>query len=246
MGIQCLPSKGGSNLTIMEEFKLLKTQRNQVAQAIVEARLNLSDFEWQTFNYDTGDSVYSSPMLVHLPTRFFCQLGKVGDLRSVRYSPAHEDQYFEAYGIKDWAKQLVFVHKWLSNLKREMDAPDLWAVLVQEKQLSEAASSEAIKNTPFAEHELTHISASVAEIKEFLFRTQELNESHQAFVTARLNYLEGASRRGVGRVDWFNLTVSVLTSIVLQVGLNPDAARELFRIAGGTLQSLLGGPALLP
>ena len=110
----------------------------------------------------------------------------------------------------------------------------------------DAVAEEDASNAPFTLEEREQIANQLSEIKEFLFTTQEFNESHKSFITARLNYLKESSER-MGRKDWLTNVVGGLLSIAMGAGLTSDTARELFRFAANALSNFVGGlPHLLP
>ena len=51
-----------------------------------------------------------------------------------------------------WAGKRAALRMWLGNIKREIDAPDLWASFSQEDELLSLEPTEAV-NTPFSPEE---------------------------------------------------------------------------------------------
>jgi hypothetical protein len=60
--------------------------------------------------------------------------------------------------MNNWTLKAQFFHAWLERLQQELDAPDLWASIGQEKVLSIVASSPSIGNRPFSLEEQRMIS----------------------------------------------------------------------------------------
>lgn len=232
----------------MRKMLLLKSQANAVFEAIRGADLDPSEFEWEEIPCTVGsieEKVIVSE-LVHKPTRYFFEFGLRSDLPYALYSPDRDGAGPGSAMVGGWAGLRVAFESWVGYLRREVLAPDLWASVSQARQLTDAASTEEPGNAAFRESEQKEISAALHEIKQFLFTTQSLTDEHRKFVTGRLDYLEASSKR-MGRKDWFNLTAGVLLSIVVQIGLQSQAASELFRLAGNLLHNLFGGgPLALP
>lgn len=228
-----------------KEHLILKTQANKLFQTIKQLGLDPLEFEWRREkNIPEGTLIVS--VLVHKPTEYYFHFGFLRGQEWCQRSPGPDRSVDERYGSA-WDSQEAHAHEWLSCLKREIETPDLWESVSQEKALVEAASAEGLSNTPFIEAEQQDISAKLDEIQQFLLAAHQFEESQKEFVRSRLDYLKDAAER-MGRKDWLNLTTGTLLGIVVQTGLNSDAARELFRLAGNLLQSLFAGgmPPLLP
>ncbi len=189
-------------------------------------------------------------VLIHLPSLYSYKFDFVrAEYRywhQAIYSPGKKSLQEGSFKFSEWEVHLKVIRtEWLPNLKREIEAPDLWAAVSQEKQLVEAASSPKVENTAFTKEELGYISTQLREIKEFLFRTQPLSPEQKIFVEVRITYLEESASR-LGRVDWLNIVIATLFSLAVQVAFPPNAIRELFQFAGSALSQLFGGTPLLP
>jgi hypothetical protein len=210
---------------------LLKSHRNEVFLAIKERQLNPLEFEWHEVASDQSDDTKVS-LLVHRPTTLYFLFDVLERLPHCTYSPGTDRTVAVEYP-GDWEGQFNHCKKWLDNLKREIDEPDLWATVTEEKQLVASASAD-IENAPFSAGEMQRISIAITEMRTYVVQTGNPTEQQLQFISARLAYLEDASKR-LGRKDWLTLAVGVITNIVVGVALAPDAARELFRMAGRLL-----------
>jgi len=99
--------------------------------------------------------------LTHRPTGFFCMFGA----HTVTTSPGHNKKVEDSRHEDIWLNKENACGKWLVIVKSEVDAPDLWATIGQEKALSTAASSASLDNRPFTAAELKVISTKLDEIK---------------------------------------------------------------------------------
>ncbi len=174
----------------MAKETLLKTQRNDVLSVLRQEGLEPSDFEWREEESSevTGRIV---SVLIHRPSKYSYKFDFVYKAmmhwHQARYSPGEESHRGFSFNFSEWKEHLEVIRtKWLPNLKREIEAPDLWAAVSQEKQLVEAASSPKVGNTAFTKEELGYISTQLREIKEFLFRTQPLSPQQKIFVEVRI------------------------------------------------------------
>ena len=175
----------------MPKETLLQTQRNAVLSVLRQEGFEPSDFEWREAESSWSDS-WMVPVLVHRPSVYSYKfdIADEGGIKGHQafYSPGGESpQVQPSRGFFEWKDHLeVISTEWLPNLKREIEAPDLWAAVSQEKQLVEAASSPKVENTAFTKEELGYISTQLREIKEFLFRTQPLSPQQKIFVEVRI------------------------------------------------------------
>ena len=212
--------------------------------------MNPAEFDWEDTSHDVHEEGYQRVRqclkLVHRPTGYYFEFADLDSTehRWIFFSPGDNTLSDEKHSL-GWQGQFTHLVLWLDSLRLETNAPDLWATISQERELVEAASSATEENRAFNQDELRYIGQQLTEIKEFLFKTQDLSESHRRFVEDRLDYLAEAAGR-VGCVDWKNQLVGVLLGIAMQTALTSDATRELFRFAWTALGQLFGGTPALP
>lgn len=120
-----------------------------------------------------------------------------------------------------------------------MDAPDLWASVIQEKALPTAAASASVDNRPFSPDERRLITAKLDEIKVFLIAGQHFATEQAEAVEREFAYLKESSKR-MGRKDWLNILLGGLFGLAVTLALDPEKARGLMRLAGAVFQSLWG------
>lgn len=159
------------------------------------------------------------------------------------YSPGQDAAYEECRG-GSWEGQLSLVENWLTNLKREFQAPDLWSLVSEQTSLVQAASADS-PNTPFSTAEIKKISDGLREVQAYIEKTHRLDEQKHALLESRLGYLMDAAHRQ-GRQDWLHVAIGVLSTVVVGLAMAPDQAKEIFRFVGSLLQAILKTPPLLP
>lgn len=157
---------------------LLVTQANAVLSAVSKKGLDPKDFGWEL----------TTPTLVHTPSGYSFTFQFVDyDQHQAEYCPGEDTAYENRRG-GDWDGQLSLVEEWLTNLKRETQAPDLWSLLSEQTALVEAASAD-LPNTPFSTVEIGKISAGLRELQAYIEKTQQLDEQKRAFLESKLAYL---------------------------------------------------------
>jgi hypothetical protein len=105
---------------------------------------------------------------------------------------------------------------------------------VQDEKLLVREASEQDSNALFTVEERGRIHLAIGEIRVQLVSVVGTNAEQLAYIDARLQHLEEASER-LGRKDWINMAVGIITNIVIGVSLAPEAARDLFQKAGTLL-----------
>jgi len=223
---------------------LLKSQRNEVFLAVQASGLEPNSFEWENA-LSEHDSHHAVSLLRHTPTASYFHFDlTAGGNHWCRYAPG-SDTASHAATPGSWNQQVAHVGQWLAYLKRETEAPDLWATLSGGSTLSAAtAPGQASENTPFSPAERSRIEGSLAQIRGFLVASHVSRDALEQIDT-RLAYLGEASER-LGRKDWLNVALSVVVNIILLAAVPPDTARSILEMAGNALAWVLGGSPLLP
>ena len=219
------------------DYRLLKTQKNDILILIRESGLDPMEFVWEeNAEVDEFDDSVTNHFnrLVHKPSGYMAAFIK----RFIFYSPGQESPIENGTKI-DWIGKLSVVRLWLSNLKREVEAPDLWASLSQEQELLSLEPAEAT-NTPFTPDEQRQVKQAIEEIRIYITTTYTLESEPLARINRQLDYLIDASTR-LGRIDWKNLFVGALISLALQqLPSSGPGVRELIAAAGHFLRHVLG------
>ena len=214
---------------------LLKTQANDVLNAVRKNGLDPEDFTWE---------LETTATLRHTTSRYFFTFHLVDyGQHQAEYCPGEDTAYEDRRG-GDWDGQLSLVETWLTNLKREIQAPDLWSLLSEQTALVEAASADS-PNTPFSAGEIEKIADGLRELQAYIENTHHLDEQKHAFLESRLGYLLDAAHRQ-GRQDWLHSAIGVLFTVVMGLSMAPAQAKEIFRFIGNVLEAILKTPPLLP
>lgn len=224
----------------MDKKTLLPSQRNEVFRLILDNEFDPSDFAW-----DEIEGRYRTEMvsrIIHKRSSYYYifDVGK-GKNRVSECSPGEETR-IEIADASSWAVQADHFNNWLGDVKRELEAPDLWASISGEAKIIEAASELETGNAFFTEAEKRVVLSGLTEIKQYLLTAHKLDSE---LIEPRLNYLIEASDR-VGKKDWINILISTLVGIVITAALPPEVTRELFRFAGTVLRQILSNQLLLP
>jgi hypothetical protein len=147
------------------------------------------------------------------------------------------------YEIYSWQTLMPRVKRWLEEVKRDLETPDLWAELRREAELLGAGVDKVTENTPFTLDEQKQIAARIDELAKSVSRTHSLSEDQMHALDAKLDYLVDASRR-LGRKDWFITFIGVIITFVLTAAIAPESARTIFQTFLRAIGHLYGFPEL--
>lgn len=228
----------------MSKLVLLTSQRNQLLQLLLDLKFDRSDFAWGEAKSQSifGGSV---PELRHIQTRFAFVIDRLeyqpGESRFyVRYSPGRElqdESRFAAGG--NWAGVVEDFSKWLNNVRRETDLPDLWENLAKDTQLIQDADQQPSDNLPFTEAELPRVRQALEEIKAYVHKTHDLSETQKRIIDSRFDYLKEKADE-FGRKDWMHVVISILLGIGVDHLRSGDGTRDLFLFSREVFKQALG------
>lgn len=214
---------------------LTRTEKNAIFLALQRTKFDPNEFEWEEVPRVELAPGYREDLqvskLVHRVTGYYFVFG---DLSST-FSPGTNSRVQNERHSRAERNSLFFV--WLSRLRQEVDAPDWWASIGQEKVLSLTASSASLGNSVFSRAEQSVIATKLDEIKQYLIEGQQVDSQKAEFIEQQMAYLKEASTR-MGRKDWLNILIGGLFGFALNLALPPETARGLFATAGIAFQSL--------
>lgn len=224
------------------DARLTKTEKNGVHKLVVAQGFDPADFEWSeqtTQDPVVGRGVYWSSVLTHFPTGYYFRFGggtyewSLGETQRVDSwsRPEHEHERFN------------LVSGWLGRVRREYDAPDLWAMALEDRNFLQAASGLEGANTEFSSDERTYISARLDAIRDFVLDSADLANEQRELIAAQFEYVKEATNR-LGRTDWKAVLVGAFFTIAVAATVTPDLARQVWHMiaeAFTPLYKVVGG-----
>jgi hypothetical protein len=226
--------------------ELLKTQRNEIFNLIKDIGLNPIDFEWKASKSKIEGGRYLISVLFHKSTRYYYGFDVDAEGRHwFEYSPGKNVTTQPLSHTTSWTTVIDNVKYWLRRLKQEVEEPDLWAIMGQERQLVETTNRFDSDNSQFTKEEQGRIAGNLNEIKQYLLRIENLSQVQKELLEGQYAYLIDASTR-LGKKDFLNILVGILLNQILTCGIVPEKAGELLRFAGQIFHWLAGGVISLP
>jgi hypothetical protein len=203
---------------------LQKWQRNKLFEAIRTGELDPREFELENS---------AEARVKHKWSRSFFMIRRDASLYYAgRYVVG--DGLDSPYDPSSWQHLMTRFSRWISEVKDDLDTPDLWAELQREADLLRGASTEARDNAPFTQQEQEEIERRLRELESQVAQTCTLPERDVENLHAKIDYLVEAAGR-VGRIDWRNLFIGGIASYLI-TGIPPEPARYIFHALVKCLQ----------
>jgi hypothetical protein len=215
-------------------LRLQKWQTNQIFQAIQEVGLDPNEFDLE--NNDAEVSIkhrWSASYFTIVPDpSHYVGRHVVGD---------GMDWPVDEYS---WQSLVRRISRWLEDVKRDLEMPDLWAEIQRDSQLLFGAAADDIaENRPFTHAEQNAIAARLKHWLEHARRTYSLSATQMRALEAKVDYLVNAARR-LGRIDWLNVCAGAILGYILNASLPLEAARGMLPALFRAIGHLYGLPDL--
>jgi len=221
---------------------MLTSQRDALFALVNKSGLPPTEFHWETRGEPgIGQDV---AVLTHQPSGYAFSFGPTG----CAYSPGRERAH-EWVPTDTWDAKVRQFMQWLVYLRRELEAPDLWAAMGTAAEALPDLTTPTPSNEPFSVAEKAQLHAALNEVKEYvrvvLESSGERENERLDAVERRLEYLAGALDRQ-GRADWVHTAVGVFATLALSGIIPPHVAADYFRHAVTTLKAVLPSIRGLP
>jgi hypothetical protein len=204
------------------DFRLLKSQRNVILGLVRASGLRPGDFQWDEMILEGDEDRLRVSVLRHTPTSSYFRFGCNWD----EYAPGFSRRTDSRIVLESWDDRFRLVFDWLTYVKREYEAPDLWQMLLQETKLSRVASSPDLTNDAFTQDEKQYIVKQLAEIKTRLISDHRIQLQQAEVIEQGFSHLADSLNR-VGKKDWLLLAMGAVVSIAIGAGLPPDVAQDM-------------------
>jgi hypothetical protein len=212
---------------------LSRVQENEIFEAIRTRGMDPADFDW-TIRRTSGDEYRR---ITYVPTQAHLEFSSYqGGGFWLSWAPILPSG--RRYGPADtWNNARYMMAAWLDVVKQDHEAPDLWGALKAQRAITgETAQAEASK--PFSPTELKLLEAGLDDIERYVITTQPLDPDGREHVKGRFRYLADAARSGARKIDWLNIFVGQMVSLVTEGVLQTSFYRPLMAHAAAALQSV--------
>lgn len=228
-----------------EEYTLLKSQKNEVFEIIQEQGLEPANFSWITGEYripsehiltrDLIHCVYEVPKLIYQKnSQFYFQFELRNGRLHCTFSPSKDTPITKKL-TRSWEEQKRYVKLWANCLKKEIEAPDLWAEIEKYRTTLPLLPGEQLVNEPIPAYEVEEIASKLNLLADKVEEQFKLTNEQNQFVRSKLNYLADAAKRQPRR-DWENIFIAVIINIAFNLALEPAKAQQFWQL----VKSIIG------
>jgi hypothetical protein len=221
----------------MVDSRLLKTETNLIFKWVEQSGLDPSEFDW--FDEDleaSGEYGFGSKVstLLHRPTGFYYTFGLYRD----EYSPGHFERTGRVHlGERKWQFREVHFRQWLSNVRQEHEAPDLWQEILNQRRLLELAVAPRLENAQFSSEERDFVRKQFDELGKQIVSMHRLQLQQAEALENVFAYLSDSMNR-FGKKDWLLLAIGTLVSVASNAAFSPAAAKALLHGFVSAIQPL--------
>ncbi len=211
----------------LKKYRLPVTYKNLVVKEMHGLRLDPQSFDWTEYVGQFGEG----EEIVHRPTgfRFRYRLSSVHSTLWSEWDPAVGGGSEREGGAKsdfDLAEQ---IKSWLQIVKREYEAPDLWAAVRGESELITGGIVEG--DEYFSKDEQRRLGERIDQLEtQVNALAPQATQEQRLHVQITLRHAKDASKR-VSRIDWKSIFVGKLFDIIIALGLDPQKAQQLLHFA---------------
>jgi hypothetical protein len=228
---------------MIEDERLLTTEKDVIFKFVERYGLPVSCFEWKVnprFEEPVvmaGITITQASVLAYAPSGFTYTFGKFysqlfpGMLERVERRDVYKNGLAGRLRYRNSA-----VLDWLKRVKEEVNAPDLWTKMQENREfLGVASTSENTEH--FTEKDKLFLSERFAEL------TAVIEKQHDLPVT-QVNAIKHGfadivkAMNSYGKKDWFNLATGILVNIAVNAMFAPAAANDLLQGLSVVVQPL--------
>ena len=144
----------------------------------------------------------------------------------------------ESLKVEDVDRRL---NDWISVVKRyilEETTPDLWAQFGNFSDFTNTSRIIDEDYKPFTENQRRLLKEGLNKFNKLIVENYKPTEDQLDFISQRLGYLKEAVDR-LNRFDWKSLAFSIVTSIAVNLTVDTEGGRMLFKLFQQALDSVL-------
>ena len=217
---------------MIKNYTLLKSQKNRVYELLREGGLEPAEFSWDKMEIAASLAV---SRLNYRDGAYYFQFSSYevnawcmacpGQFRSLDYDYP-----------KTWEEQEGVFRKWLSCLKREITAPDLWGELAKYKIVLAPEPTAEAANEIISGQDAEQIGQALVRVGDALVKELVLDNPEAALVRSKLAYLAEAAKRQRSR-DWVYTALGAYVTIAVTLAIPEAALAALWKM----FQAEVGG-----
>ena len=133
---------------------------------------------------------------------------------------------------------LNHVFLWLAAISNEISSKDPWDELTKYQIPENVELSKEVLNTSFNTRERDQLVNGIRDVQKYLNQHIKQTSEQSEYVRERLDYLV-ESLDNLGRRNWYDICVSVLMHISMNLVLTPQNILAVWNILRESLQGII-------
>ena len=207
---------------------LLTSQKNSIYE-IIEA-MGLSPLQFEFVEVDSVFDLYAkATKLLFKNTGWYFQFEQNSQIRdgthAAQYSPGKTTLKVDVYKT-NWSGIIKHFWVWLEYLKREITSEDKWSRLNRLVESSRFNFTDDFNQLTFQEYE--NLVEKIDVLKERISKL-EIQPQQIEQINAKLDHITELSKK-MTKMDWRNLFVGTIISILIQLSLSPEVGQQILDI----------------
>ena len=136
----------------------------------------------------------------------------------------------------EWWRTEDDINDWLAELRKEVDAPDLWNEFQQQKEFAASLVDDGTdSDTPFTQPERKQIIEALDDIKKQLVNMRHWDVQQAAIIDNQFKHMEEASNR-IGRKDWMLFIYGSIMSVLINLSVTPEQGHAIMALADSLMR----------
>lgn len=211
-------------------YTLLNSQRIVTLTIIRNGGLNPLEFEWTNTLTDNNNLISA---VSHKPTQFaFIFNTDLGAFIGLR-TPG-DGRRIDSKEFTSWNGLLAYFSEWISLLKREIEAPDMWNMLSTGMIDLELEPSTIEQNSTFTPEEQKAITTRLTEIRAYIQTTYSPTEHQLNIINRKLDLLICETKKQ-GRETWKYMAIGIIANVITALSITPEQGQMLWHYIIGKL-----------
>lgn len=214
-------------------FKLLRTQKNDIFTILEQEGLNPSEFKWDPLRSE------EYIRLRHKQSGYSIDFSyrKGQECYFITYSPA-EGVYEKSFHIATWDSVLTTAYEWASCLKEQIEAADLWAEMGKYTAYLSLPSTEDLPDEPISAVDAKEIEDRLWNFANEVEKRFNLVGDDLKFLRHQNAVLIDIAKRSSKKAFVYSV-VGVVTSIAMSLAMSPEQAKALWQLLHDALSPFL-------
>lgn len=216
-----------------ENFRLLRTQQNNIFEILERADLNPPDFKWGDVTADGGTRLWHEQSGYFIEFDYWEEVG----CYYITCSPA-EGVPKKSFQIDRWDNVLIFVQTWAHCLGQEIDAPDLWGQLRKYTAYLTLPPTEDVSDEPISAVDAQEIEDRLWLFADKVEKQFNLAEGERKVLRHQMDVLIGIAKCSSKKAFIYS-AFGAIAGIAMSLAMNPEQAKALWQLLHGTLSPFL-------